>query len=120
MKEDRKRSPRERFIQAMQKDPHFVGIITDIQVLGLDLLTNYGTLIIRYYNPKTGISAIIDPAKPTIFVKEDNEPQGFNIHIRLAIQLMVETFGMPEIEEIPKFGTNLFSTPEIFKPKNTP
>ncbi len=113
-------SPKERFIQAMQKDPYFVGVIANIKVLGLDTLTDYGTLIIRYYNPKTGILAIIDPAKPTMFIKNDKEPEGFNIPIPLAIQLMLETFGEPEIIEIPKFHTNITPTPKMLDPKNTP
>jgi hypothetical protein len=120
MKEAGKRSIKERFIQAMQKDPYFVGVIANIKVLGLDTLTDYGTLIIRYYNPKTGIFAIIDPAKPAMFIKNDQEPQGFNIHTPLAIQLMIETFGTPEIIEIPKFHTNINITPEMLDPKNTP
>jgi hypothetical protein len=115
-----KTSTREKFIQAIQKDPYLVGVIANIKVIGLDILTDYGTLIIRYYNPKTGIFALIDPAKPTMFIKEDKEPQGFNIHIPLAIQLMIETFGTPEIIEIPKFYTNMIPTPEMLDPKNTP
>jgi hypothetical protein len=120
MKEAGKGRIKDRFIQAMQKDPYFVGVIANIKVIGLDMLTDYGTLIIRYYNPKTGILAIIDPAKPTMFIKEDKEPQGFNIHIPLAIQLMIETFGTPEIIEIPKFHTNINITPEMLDPKNIP
>jgi len=120
MKEAGKGRIKDRFIQAMHKDPYFVGVIANIKVIGLDMLTDYGTLIMRYYNPKTGILAIIDPAKPTIFIKEDKEPQGFNIHIPLAIQLMIEAFGTPEIIEIPKFHTNIIPTPEMLDPKNIP
>ena len=118
MKEAGKGRVKDQFIRTIQKDPHFTGLIMNIKVLGLDFLTDYGTLIIRYYNPKTGILALIDPANPTIFIKHDNEPQGFRIHIPLAIQLTIETFGTPEIVEIPKFHTNIIPTPEMLDPKN--
>jgi hypothetical protein len=108
-----KASIRERFLEAIQKDPHFVGLIINIKILGMDTLTEYGTLILRYHNAKTGITAIIDPAKPTMFIKNDKDREGFNIHIPLAIQLTTETFGTPEIIEIPKFHTNIIPTPEM-------
>ncbi len=108
-KNDRKAKTdiKERFMQAIQKDPYLVGIIMNIKVFGINEITDYGTIIVKYHNRKTGITTIIDPAKPTIFIKENNEPEGFNISIRLAIQTTIETFGIPEVTEIPKFGGNL-------------
>ncbi len=98
-------SIKERFIQAIQNDPMLIGFVNNIDVAGLDFLTAHGTLILHYYNPKTKYTAILDPAKPTIFIHDGKE--GFNIHIQLAIKTIKELYGTPEITEIPKIGTNI-------------
>jgi hypothetical protein len=100
-----KASPKDKFIQAIQKDPMLIGFVMNIDTAGLDFLTDHGTLILQYHNPKTKLSAILDPAKPTIFIHDGKE--GFNISIRLAISIIKELYGTPEIIEIPKIGTNI-------------
>ena len=104
-----KTSPKNKFIQAIQKDPMLIGFVINIDILGIDFLTDYGTLILQYHNPKTKFSAILDPAKPTIFIHDGKE--GFNISIRLAINTIKELYGMPEVIEIPKIFTNIPLTP---------
>jgi hypothetical protein len=98
---------REKFTQAIQRDPHLVALITGIKVHGMEEITQYGTLIILYNNRKTGITAILDPAKPTIFIEDKHRKEKFNISIELAIKTTLETFGNPEFVEIPKIQTNL-------------
>ncbi len=98
-------SIREKFIQTIQKDPMLIGFVINIDIVGLDFLTENGTLILRYHNPKTKYSAILDPAKPTIFIHDGKE--GFNIHIQLAIKTIRELYGTPEVIEIPKIITNI-------------
>jgi len=99
-------NPKEKFLKAMQKDPHLAGIILNLKYEGIQALTNYGTLILKIHNPKTGIMVIIDPAKPYLFIKDNND-EGFNIPIQTAIRITLETYGTPQVEEIPKFGTNI-------------
>lgn len=105
------KNPKEKLLQAIQKDPHLVGLIMNLKFEGIEELTDYGTIILRIYNPKTGITVILDPAKPSLFII-DNEEEGFNIPIQTAIRITLETYGKPQVEEIPKFGTNI---PEIQK-----
>jgi hypothetical protein len=111
---------KDKFIQTIQKDPHLVALIMGIKYHGTGELTLNGTLIILYKNKKTGITAILDPAKPTIFIEDTHNKEKLNIHIQLAIKLTLETFGNPEFIEIPKFHTNTIPTPKMFDPKNTP
>jgi len=120
MREGEKGTVKDKFIQAITKDPHLVALIMGIKTYGIGTLTQYGTMIILYNNKKTGITAILDPAKPTIFIEDQQRKEKFNIHINMAIKLTLETFGNPEFIEIPKFGTNLFATPETSDPKNLP
>jgi hypothetical protein len=105
MENKRTKSTKEKLIEATKKDPHIIGLITNLKYLGIAELTNFGTLILKYYNRKTNTTVIIDPTKPTLFIHDGTE--NFNIHIRLAIQTIDETYGVPEIEEIPKFFTNI-------------
>ena len=114
MKEAGKRSIKDKFIQVIKKDPHLVALIMGIKVHGIGEITQYGTLIIFYNNKKTGITAILDPTKPTIFIEDKNDKEKFNIAIDLAIKTTLETFGNPEFVEIPKIQTNLIpmETPE--------
>lgn len=107
MKEAGKSTVKDKFIQAITKDPHLVAIIMSIKTYGLETITYLGTIIILYNNKKTGIKAILDPAKPTIFIEDQQRKETFNIPINMAIKLTLETFGNPEFIEIPKFGTNL-------------
>jgi len=118
MREGGKGTVKDMFIQAITKDPHLVALIMGIKTYGLKTLTYNGTIIILYNNKKTGINAILDPAKPTIFIEDQQRKEKFNIPINMAIKLTLETFGNPEFTEIPKFGTNLFPTPETSAPKN--
>ena len=105
------KNPKEKFLEAIRKDPHLVGLIMNLRFEGIEALTDYGMLILKIHNPKTGITVILDPAKPYLFIK-DNEEEGFNIPIQTAIRLTFETYGKPQVEEIPKFETNI---PEIEK-----
>jgi hypothetical protein len=98
---------KERFMKAIQKDPYLVGLILSLKLDGLYEFTNYGTVIVHYHNRKLGTTAIIDPTKPTIFIKENEEDPGFHIPIKTAIRLTTETFGTPEVMEVPKFHTNI-------------
>ncbi len=111
---------KERLIKAIQKDPHILGIVWNIRLEGMHNLTDYGTIILIYNNRKTGISVIIDPAKPTIHIKDTKTNEGFNIHIPLAIKTVEETYGIPEVEEIPKFFTNIPLSKGKPDPKNIP
>ena len=115
MKEVRKDTVKEKFIQAITKDPHLVALIMSIKTYGTRAITYGGNMIILYNNDKTGINAILDPAKPSIFIADQQREEKFNISINMAIKLTLETFGNPEFTEIPKFGTNLFPTPEELK-----
>ncbi|MFZ8861768.1 MAG: hypothetical protein ACO2PP_14885 [Thermocrinis sp.] len=112
MKEAGKGNIRDKFIQTIKKDPHLVALIMGIKFHGIGEITQLGTLIILYNNKKTGITAILDPAKPTIFIEDKQNKEKFNISIGLAINLTLETFGYPEFIEIPKIQTNLIETPE--------
>ena len=112
MKETGKNNIRNKFIQTIKKDPHLVALIMSIKFHGIGEITQLGTLIILYNNKKTGITAILDPAKPTIFIEDKQNKEKFNISIGLAINLTLETFGYPEFIEIPKIQTNLIETPE--------
>jgi hypothetical protein len=113
-------SIKDRFTQAIKTDPHLVALIMSIEVHGMEEITQYGTLIVLYNNRKTGITAILDPAKPTIFIENKHRKEKFNISIELAIKTTLETFGKPEFVEIPKIHTNIITTPEMLDPKNTP
>jgi hypothetical protein len=107
MKEAGKGSIKDKFIQTIKTDPHLVALIMGIKTHGMEEITDYGTLIILYNNRKTGITAILDPAKPTMFIEDKHRKEQFNISIELAIKLTLETFGNPEFVEIPKIQTNL-------------
>lgn len=113
-----KQNARELFKQAIQKDPFLVGLIWNINLDGIHILTDFGTLIIKMYNPKTGITIILDPAKPYLFINDNGT--SFNIPIKEAIQITATTFGIPQVEEIPKFGTNIPLKWDIHDLKNTP
>jgi hypothetical protein len=107
MKEAGKGSIKDKFTQTIKTDPHLVALIMGIKTHGMEEITDYGTLIILYNNRKTGITAILDPAKPTMFIEDKHRKEKFNIPIELAIKLTLETFGNPEFVEIPKIQTNL-------------
>lgn len=115
-----KPNAREKFIQIIQKDPHIIGLITNIKILGIDELTDYGTLILRYYNQKTGIMALVDPAKPTINIHDERTKDSINIPIQLAIRTIEDLYGTPEVIEIPKIHTNLFQFLGTEEPKSFP
>jgi hypothetical protein len=120
MKETGKGTVKDKFIQAIIKDPHLVALIMGIKTYGIGTLTQYGTMIIFYNNKKTGITAILDPAKPTIFIEDQQRKEKFNTPINIAIKLTLETFGNPEFTEIPKFQTNIPPISEMLDPKNPP
>jgi hypothetical protein len=120
MKETGKGTVKDKFIQAITKDPHLVALIMGIKTHGIGILTQYGTMIILYNNKKTGITAILDPAKPTIFIEDSQSKEKFNTPINLAIKTTLEVFGNPEFTEIPKFQTNIPPISEMLDPKNSP
>jgi len=107
---EKRTSTKDKFIQAIKKDPHLVALIMGIKTYGIGEITQDGTLIILYNNKKTGITAILDPAKPTIFIEDKHNKEKFNFPIELAIKTTLETFGNPEFIEIPKILTNLIPT----------
>jgi hypothetical protein len=72
MKETGKENLKDKFTQTIKTDPHLVALIMAIKYHGIKVITNHGTLIIFYNNRKTGISAILDPTKPTIFIENKN------------------------------------------------
>ena len=110
MGEERKDSIKEKFLRTLQQDPFVAGTIWNIILDGIDALTDFGTLILVYENKKTGIRMVIDPAKPYLFISNERTNEEFNISIQLAIRLTKETYGTPQVREIPKFGTNI---PEV-------
>jgi len=97
---------REKFIQAIQNDPMLLGFVFNIKAVGLDFLTENGTLILQYHNRKTGYFALLDPAKPTIHIHNTKTKENFNIPIKTAISIIIELYGTPEVIEIPKIITN--------------
>jgi hypothetical protein len=110
MKEAGKGNIKDKFIETIKKDPHLVALIMGIKVHGIGEITQHGTIIIFYTNKKTGITAILDPAKPTMFIEDKQKNEKFNITIGLAIKATLETFGNPEFIEIPKIQTNIIPT----------
>jgi len=104
-----KKSIKERFKEFLTKDPYISTFLTDIRFIGLDVVTDYGTKIIMYFNKKTGITILIDPAKPTIIVRDENTKEVLNIHFHLATQTILQTYGIPTISETPKFWFGLFN-----------
>ena len=120
-----KKNIRELFLETVQKDPQLVCFITAIADNGVKFLTRNGMVIVFYHNKKLGTTAILDPAKPTLFIQDSQRNIKLNISINLAAKLTLETFGMPELLEIPKIGTNLipgldFTEQEEPDPKNLP
>jgi len=112
-----KKSIKERFKELLTKDPYIATFLMDIRFMGLDVATENGTKILMYFNKKTGITILIDPAKPTIVVRNEKTKETLNIHFQLATQTILETYGMPTISEIPKFGFGLFNHEN--EPENT-
>ena len=110
-----RKSIKERFKEFLAKDPYIATFLTDIRFMGLDVATENGTKILMYSNKKTGITILIDPAKPTIVVRDEKTNEHLNIHIQLATQTILETYGMPTISEIPKFGFGLFSLENVLE-----
>jgi hypothetical protein len=100
-------SLRERLISLIQKDPYIMAIITALKLEGIDALTNNGTAIYVMSNRKTGITIIVDPAKPYILIKEQGHEKATAFPIKLAIKWATDEFGFPTSEHIPKFGTNI-------------
>jgi hypothetical protein len=100
-------SLKNRFISLIQKDPYIIAVITALKLEGMDALTNNGTAIYVMNNRTTGITIIVDPARPSILIKDHEHNKPTEFPIKLAIKWTMDAFGFPTSEHIPKFGTNL-------------
>jgi hypothetical protein len=109
MKEERAKQDnlKERFISLIQRDPYIIAVITGLKLEGMDALTNEGTAIYMMHNRTTGITIILDPARPSILIKSPEDEKPTEFPIKLAIKWTIEKFGFPTEEYIPKFGTNI-------------
>jgi hypothetical protein len=96
-----------RLISLIQKDPYIIAVITALKLEGMDALTNNGTTIYVMNNRTTGITIIVDPARPSILIKDPEHDKPTEFPIKLAIKWTIDAFGFPTSEHIPKFGTNL-------------
>lgn len=96
-----------KLINIIQTDPHLATIIWDLNLIGIREITYNGTTIVVYYNEKTNIELVIDPAHSNITFRNNNTGEILNIHPRTALKFLKETYGIPKIMEIPKFGTNI-------------
>jgi hypothetical protein len=119
-----KRNIRSMFYQTMQRDPHLACFITALSDIGIKTLTRNGMRILFYNNEKMGTTAILDPAKTTLLIQDKKQNTSFHIDIKLAIKITIDTFGNPELLEIPKIGTNLIPgldfTDDTQEPKSIP
>ncbi len=109
-----KKSTKERLKELLAKDPYAITFLTDISFIGIKNATENGTKILMYFNKKTGITILIDPAKPTIVVRDEKTKEVLNIHFQVATQTIIETYGTPMVSEIPKFGFGLFDQENDF------
>jgi len=115
MEREKVKNTKEKFTEIIKRDPHIVAIVMTIKAHGIEAITEQGTLIILYSNKKTNIAAIIDPAKPTIFIEDKQTNEKLNIPIKLATRITIETFGLPELTGIPKFWTNIPEAQDLLK-----
>ncbi|MFZ8862381.1 MAG: hypothetical protein ACO2PP_18010 [Thermocrinis sp.] len=115
MERGKVKNTKDKFTEIIKRDPHIVAIVMGIITHGIEAITEQGTLIILYSNKKTNITAIIDPAKPTIFIEDKQTNEKLNIPIKLATKITIETFGLPELTGIPKFWTNIPEAQNLFR-----
>jgi hypothetical protein len=104
---DKQANLKDRFISLIQRDPYIIAIITALKLEGMDALTNEGTAIYMMHNRTTGITIIVDPARPSILIKSPEDEKPTEFPVKLAIKWTMEKFGFPTSEHIPKYGTNI-------------
>jgi hypothetical protein len=104
MKEQGRAKTIENFKETIARDPYLASLIGAFKIHGLRPFTRNGTAILLYHNKKTGLTLILDPANPFIHIEDQKNNAKFNIPIKTAITIITETYGLPETEEIPKFG----------------
>jgi hypothetical protein len=104
MKEQEKAKTLENFKETIARDPYLASLIAAFKIHGLRPFTRNGTVILFYNNQTTGLSLILDPAHPFIHIEDQKNNTKFSIPIKTATKMIIETYGLPEVEEIPKFG----------------